>query len=143
MPEVQRLYRVLAVIRKIVEEHVAETAPEHDTQRRPDEKIVEIATFDERRRRAGEPDAITPADQQPDDISERVPADGKRRDRHSDRVDRRKRDREERHRRCYRSRSVRGQVTPDVAVLAAAQSGGGTGATVPGGGGRFPGCHES
>src|SRR5260221_10307714 len=106
MPEIERLDRMLAVIAEIIEQHVAETAAEHDPECRPDQKIVDVAPLDQARRAGREPEAITPAGEQPDDIGERVPADGKRADRHPDRIDRRKRERQEGGRRWYKGRSA-------------------------------------
>ena len=57
---------------------------------------------DQMRRPSGESEAIAPADQQPDNIGERVPADREGPDRDRDRIDRGKRDGEKRqHRRSY------------------------------------------
>src|SRR3954447_8382520 len=119
MPQIERLDRVLAVIAEIVEQHVAEPAAEHDPERCPGQKIVNVAPVDQAWRARGDPDAIAPADQQREDVGERVPANGERADRDRDRIDRRKRDREERHRRCYTGRLLSRQAHPTTNGVAA------------------------
>ena len=43
VPEIERLDRVREIIGRIVEQHVAEPAAEHDAERRPDQEIVDVA----------------------------------------------------------------------------------------------------
>ena len=73
--------------------------PSTTPERRPDQEIVDVLAGDEVGRPVGEHQAIAPADHQPDDIGERIPADRERPQRDRDRVDRRKGDDEKRHRR--------------------------------------------
>src|SRR6516165_10187940 len=77
-------------------------------------------------RAPGEKETIAPADQEPDDIGDRVPADRHRAERDRDRIDRRERDREERHQPvsiqgsehgCYRRLSSDRQERPMASAV--------------------------
>src|SRR4051812_30077255 len=138
MPQIERLDRVLAVIAEIVEQHIAEPAAEHDPERCPGQKIVEVAPVDQAWRARGDPDAIAPADQQREDVGKRVPANGERADRDRDRIDRRKRDREERHRRCYTGPPLPRQAHPTTNSVAAACTKGSSLGLSSGGGAAAP-----
>ena len=74
-PDLQRLDGVLHVIAEIVEQHVADAAAEHDAERDPDEEIIELCRVEHVRRPARHGEAITPSDQQPRNVCERVPPD--------------------------------------------------------------------
>ena len=70
----------------VVEHHVAEAAAEDDAERHPQHEVVEVG--DRQRRRpaphalvADQPPRVEPAEQDADDIGERVPADRERADR--------------------------------------------------------------
>jgi len=80
----------------IVEQHIADTTAEDDAERHPQNEIVEIddgqwcrsapvALIADQRAR------IEPAQQNADDVSQRIPADGNRPDGHQHRVEVRKR----------------------------------------------------
>src|SRR5260370_5267243 len=101
MPQLERFERVQQVVAGLVEQHVADPAAEHHSERRPYQEIIDILALDALRWTIRESEAIAPADQEPDDIGERIPANRKRPDRDRHRIDRGKRDREERHRRCW------------------------------------------
>src|SRR5215471_17419259 len=85
------------IVARLIEQDVADPASKHDTERRPHQEVVDILPRNQMRRSSGQSQAITPADQQPDDVGKRIPADGKRSDRNCNRVDRRKRDRKKWH----------------------------------------------
>ena len=79
------LERVRGEMRQVVEQHVADAAAEDDAERHPEHEIVEVG--DRQRRRpapqplvADERARIEPAEQDADDIGERVPADRERPD---------------------------------------------------------------
>jgi hypothetical protein len=74
VPDLKDLERVGEVVVRLVEEHVAEPSAEHDAERRPGQKIIDVGRLCDQRRPFGERDAIAPADDQPGDIGERVPA---------------------------------------------------------------------
>ena len=85
---------------EIVEQHVADAAAEDDAERHPDDQIVDVGrarlpeagpVFGRRGEAPGKP----PAADEAGDIGERVPADRQRADGDGDRVDRRKRQRQE------------------------------------------------
>ena len=72
-------------MRQIVEQHVADAAAEDDAERDPDDEIVEIGDGQRRlaapqRFVADQRAGIEPAEQNADDIGERVPADRERTD---------------------------------------------------------------
>ena len=93
MPDIERLQRVRRVIARHVEQDIAEASAEDDAERGPHQEIIDVLAADQIWRPAGQRQAIAPADQQPDNIGERVPADRERAERDRDRVDRRERDR--------------------------------------------------
>ena len=97
MPHVKRLDRVMDIVSRLVEENVADATSQHDAEGRPNEEIVNILPSNKLWRPARERQAVAPADQQPDNISQGVPADRKRPERDRNRVYRRKWDRKERH----------------------------------------------
>src|SRR5690242_420431 len=99
VPYVKRLDRMIDIVARLVEQDIADTAAEHDPERRPNEEIVDILSRDQMRRSAGQSEAIPPTDQQPDNVGERIPADRKGSDRNCDRIDRWKRNHEEGHER--------------------------------------------
>src|SRR5271157_5220565 len=96
MPDVERLERMKDVVAGFVEENVADTPAEDDAERRPHEEVVDVLAASEMWRPPGESETITPADQQPDDIGERVPADRHGAERDRDRINRRERDQKKR-----------------------------------------------
>ena len=96
VPEREDLERVLGEARQIVEQHVADAPAEDDAERaHQTTKSSMSAGF------IGEPAGpqsaglrdqalgVPPAEEDPDDIGERVPADGERADRDQHRIDRR------------------------------------------------------
>ena len=101
MPQVQRFDRVLQIIAGLIKQHITDAAAEHDAEGRPNQKIIDIAALDEARRPVRQDQAIAPADQQPGNIGEGIPADDKRADRDGHRINGWERDREERHLRCF------------------------------------------
>ena len=50
MPQIERLQRVLDVVARLVEQHIADPPAEHDAERRPYQEIVDVAALDETRR---------------------------------------------------------------------------------------------
>ncbi len=96
VPKLQDLARIGDEIRRIVEQHITEPSAQHDAQRAPQQKIVEL-----RRRRAGRPPrpqrrlrhqalGIPQRQQQPEDVGQRIPAHHNRPERKGNRVDPRK-----------------------------------------------------
>src|SRR5215472_14351074 len=90
-------------MRKIVEQHITNTAAENNAERDPDDEVVEIGHGERGRAapqllRRNNRARIIPAADNADDIGERVPAHRKRADRNQDWIDRGKRnDRENQH----------------------------------------------
>src|SRR5260221_12636606 len=99
MPDLQRLQRIGEIVVRLVEEDVAEPPAEDDTERRPYEEIVDRFRRHETRRALGQHEAPAPADDQPGDIGEGIPADDERAELDQHRIDRRIGNGEERHRR--------------------------------------------
>src|SRR6516162_7723824 len=97
MPDIKRLERVQEVVAGLVKEDITNAPAEDDAECRPHQKVVDVLAANEAGRPSGESEAVTPPDQQTDDIGERVPADRDRTERDRDRIDRRKRDRKKRH----------------------------------------------
>ena len=92
LPHFENLERMSGELRQVVEQHIADAAAEHDAERHPEDEIVVVGDR-ERRRSAPQPFArddragIEPAEQDAEDIGERVPADGKRPDRDQHRME--------------------------------------------------------
>ena len=87
MPDRNDLARIFEIEARVVEQHIADTAAENDAERRPDEKIVDRLARDDLGRLGGYPQAIAPAQYQPDNIGQGIPADGDRADREQHRID--------------------------------------------------------
>src|SRR5580693_2321858 len=100
VPYVKRLDRMIDIVSRLVEENVSDPPSEHDAERRPYQEIVNILARDQMRRPSGQSEAISPADQQPDNVGQRIPTDRKGSDRNCYRIDRGKRDHEEGHERA-------------------------------------------
>src|SRR5690606_22890749 len=95
-PDGEDLGRVLGEEGGLVEEDVAEAAAEDDAEDHPGEEVVGLLRAHRRRaaperRAAAEEGDVAPADEEPGDIGERVPADGEldaaEAEREEDRVD--------------------------------------------------------
>src|SRR6185437_9067025 len=87
MPDLQDLEWMREIEIRLVEEDVAEPAAEHDADRRPGEEIVDIEGFGRDRRPPREAQAPAPAEDEPGDIGERLPADREGPQMHQHRVD--------------------------------------------------------
>ena len=102
LPELEDFERVLDEIRQIVEQHIAGAAAEDDAQGHPQHEVVEV---DDGERSGPAPQAlgldqrpcIQPAEQDADDIGERVPPNRDRPEADQHRVECRKRNGEKRH----------------------------------------------
>ena len=99
MPQIKRFDGVLQVITGLVKQHIADPAAKHDTERRPNQEVIDIAALHETRRPVRQDQAIAPAKQEPDDVGQGIPPDNERADGDCDRIDRWERYCEERHRR--------------------------------------------
>ena len=92
LPDLDDLGRVRGEVRRVVEQHVADAAAEDDAERHPDDEVVEV---DDGHRRRPAPVALVadqgagvePAEQDAENIGERVPADRERADRDQHRID--------------------------------------------------------
>ncbi len=92
LPQLHGFERMLDEMRRVVEQHVAGPAAEDDAERHPEHEIVEVG---ERQRRGPAPQAlvadqrarIEPAEQDADDIGQRIPADLERTDRDQHRIE--------------------------------------------------------
>ena len=96
VPERDDLRRVLGEARQVVDEHVADAAADDDAERAPDDEVVDVRRLHRSPGRSPEPRigdqalGVPPAEEDADDIGERVPADGKRADLDQHRIDCRK-----------------------------------------------------
>src|SRR5690348_1956400 len=95
IPQFEDFERMRGEMPEVVEQHVADAAAEDDSERDPDDEIVEI---DDRERglpapktlRGNDRTRVEPAGDDADDIGEGIPAYGQRSDRKHHRIDRRK-----------------------------------------------------
>ena len=83
LPELKRLQRVCGEISRIVKQHVAEPSAQDDTERNPQHEVIVIGDGHRHRRgpqllAANDRARVEPAQQDPDDVSERIPADDDR-----------------------------------------------------------------
>ena len=103
MPEREDLERVLGKMRQVVEEDVADAAAEDDAEGAPDDEVVDVGRLHRRARRspeflvADEALGVPPAEEDADDIGERVPAELEGPDGNQHRIDRGKGNGEQRH----------------------------------------------
>src|SRR5580692_3580554 len=100
VPYVNRLDRMIDIVARLVEQNVSDPPSENNAERCPHQEIVDILPPDQMRRPSGQSQAIPPADQQPDNVGERIPADRKGSERDRDRIDRREGHYEEGHERA-------------------------------------------
>ena len=92
VPQLEDFERMGGEIRQIVKQHIAGAAAQDDAERHPQHEVVEVG---ERQRRLAAPQPvgahdgarIDPADQDAENISERIPADGERAEMHQHRID--------------------------------------------------------
>ena len=104
VPDLEDLQRVGEVDRQIVEQHIADASAGDDADRRPDDEIVDVGGLHRRAGRApqaligDQPLGVPPADEDADDIGQRIPADGEGADLDQHRIDGGEGQDEERHR---------------------------------------------
>src|SRR6266478_4069748 len=102
IPDLENLQRMLDEMRQIVEQHIAGASAQDDAERHPKDEIVEV--FDLQRRRpapvsfiANHGAGIDPAQQNSENIRQRVPTDRERPNGHQHGVEVRKRNGRDRH----------------------------------------------
>src|SRR5438067_6009841 len=90
MPEENDLAGMAEIIGSIVEDDIADAAAQHDAQDRPADEIVEHGGRQRAQLLGRECARVAPAEEDAEDIGERIPADGKRSDLDQHRIDHRK-----------------------------------------------------
>src|SRR5207245_5169456 len=90
---------------RLVEQDEADAAAEDDAQRRPYQEVVDVRLLDQQAGMAREVEAVAPAEDEADDVGQRVPADDEGAELEQHRVDCRERQGEE-HRMTHWTRAA-------------------------------------
>ncbi len=72
---------------RLIEKHVAEPSPDHHAERGPGEEVIDLERRGDGRLGRGEPAQQAPADEEAEDIGERIPADGEGAETHHHRIE--------------------------------------------------------
>jgi hypothetical protein len=96
-PDDQDLQRMGQEVARLIEEDVAQPSAQDDTERRPQEEVVDLGRRQEQGRFLADAAHDAPSDHQARDVGERVPADGERPELDQHRIDLRIGDKERGH----------------------------------------------
>lgn len=88
MPDHERLQWVLDVESGPVEQDIAQTPADHDTERYPDDDVVHVDGPHQIWRVPRQPTTVAPTEENSGEVSQGVPPDGKGTDHHQDWIDR-------------------------------------------------------